>query len=121
MQAPILALPPKNVMANCEMFVNPEPLNHGLLVNVLFCSLTWQPVASLGFQSPSPFLGTCLDFRGEQVRILWACTLLSLLHGCRQNILFLGGGLRVEIAEVIRCGGSYFSARSIHLVSGDGS
>lgn len=61
MQTKILALPLEAVMANCEMFVNPEPLNRRLLGKCAVL-VSLQHVVCLGVQSMSPFTMTCLDF-----------------------------------------------------------
>lgn len=69
MQTKILAL-----MANCEMFVNPEWLNHGILLK---CAVLFSNSATCGlpeFSTPDTFHHGMLSFllRGARwVRILW--------------------------------------------------
>lgn len=102
----------ENVMANCEMFVNPEQLNRGLLAKHAILLSNSAACGLPAFSKPVTFHDDMLRLLlriAEQVRILWDSTLLSLLPGCRQSIpfSFLGWGrvvsfLRVGIAEVIR-------------------
>lgn len=95
MQTRILVLPLETVMADCEMFINPEQSDHGFLVKcVLFpnsatCGLP-------GFSKHVTFHDDMLTFLRrsvKQVRILWDFTFFFFFFiftpCCRHNIPFL--------------------------------
>lgn len=89
MQTKILAL-----MANCEMFVNPEWLNHGILLK---CAVLFSSSATCGlpeFSTPDTFHHGMLRFllRGARwVRILWHFAYICTPR-CRHNVPFVFGG-----------------------------
>lgn len=63
MQTKILALPLEAVMANCEMFVNPEPLNRRLLGK---CAVLVSPSATCGLPGGSKHV----TFHDDMLRLL---------------------------------------------------